>query len=155
MHDAYSPLVFFHHSLRLRTLMVDNQPWFVAHDFARLIGVPDAQSLLAALEPHEQQPLCLEYTRDFHEEVTTISDIGAYKALFHFGKPEHGDIGRWLSEVLVPTLHDYHRVPDAAPRRSSLSFEGRQLGVVRWQGEVWVAWRDLPALMTSGKEVSA
>ena len=155
MHDAYTPLVFFHHSLRLCSLMVDNQPWFVAHDLARLIGHSDAQSLLATLEPYEQQTLCLEYTRGFHEEVTAISDIGAYKALFQFGEPEHGDIRRWLSEVLVPTLHDYHRVPDAAPCRSFMSFEGRQMGVVRWQGEVWVAWRDLPALMTSGKEVSA
>ncbi|MDT4883632.1 hypothetical protein FQZ97_1196890 [compost metagenome] len=56
--------------------------------------------------------------------------------------------------MLVPTLHDYHRVPDAAPHRDKLSFEGRLIGVLRWQGEVWVAWRDLPAFMASGKEVS-
>ncbi len=155
MHDAYTPLVFYRHSLRLRALMVDNQPWFVAHDFARLIGHPDAHSLLQVLQPHEQQTLCLEYTGDFHEDVTAISDIGAYRALFHFGEPEHGDFGRWLSEVLVPTLHDYHRVPDAAPCRDLMSFEGRQIGVAKWQGEVWVAWRDLPAFMASGKEVSA
>ncbi|AOE83969.1 hypothetical protein [Pseudomonas sp. TCU-HL1] len=84
MHDAYTPLVFYRHSLRLRALMVDNQPWFVTHDFARLIGHPDA-----------------------------------------------------------------------APCRDVVSYEGRRIGVVRWQGEVWVAWRDLPAFMTSGKEVSA
>ncbi|BAN47946.1 BRO family protein [Metapseudomonas resinovorans] len=154
MHDAYTPVVFYHHSLRLRAVMVDNQPWFVAHDFARLIGLPDAVPLLPALEPHEQQTLCLGYTQDFHEEVTVISDIGAYRALFQFGKPKHGEVGRWLNAVLVPTLHDYHRVPDAAPRRENLSFEGRLIGVVRWQGEVWVAWRDLPAFMASGKEVS-
>ncbi len=54
-------------------------------------------------------------------------------------------IGRWLSEVLVPTPHEYHRVPDAAPCRDVLSCEGRRIGVVRWQGEVWVACRNLPA----------
>jgi prophage antirepressor-like protein len=155
MHDAFTPLVFVHHNQRLRTLMVDNQPWLVAHDFARLIGHPDAHALLAALAPHEQQTLRLEYTSDFHEEVTAISDFGAYKVLFQFGAPEHGDIGRWLSEVLVPTLHDYHRVPDAAPCRDVMNVQGRRIGVVKWQDEVWVAWRDLPALMTSGKEVSA
>ncbi|BAN47101.1 BRO family protein [Metapseudomonas resinovorans] len=155
MHDAYTPIVFYHHHQRLRAVMVDNQPWFVAHDFARLIGLPDAQSLLQALEPHEQQTLCLGYTHDFHEDVTAISDIGAYRALFQFGGPEHEAVGRWISAVLVPTLHDYHRVPDAAPRRNELSYEGRRIGVVRWQGEVWVAWRDLPAFMVSGKEASA
>ncbi|BAN48065.1 hypothetical protein [Metapseudomonas resinovorans] len=154
MHDAYTPLVFHHHHQRLRALMVDNQPWFIAHDFARLIDLPDAQSLLQALEPHEQQTLRLGYTHDFHEDATAISDIGAYKALFLFGELAQSQIGRWLSEVLVPTLHDYHREPDAAPRRDALSYEGRRIGVVRWQGEVWVAWRDLPAFIGSNKEAS-
>lgn len=155
MQDAFTPLVFYHHHQRLRTVMVDNQPWFVAHDFAQLIGLANALPLLPALAPHEQQTLSLSYTDDFHEEVVVISDIGAYRALFQFGTPKHGDVGRWVNEVLVPTLHDHHRTPDAAPTRETLTYEGQQLGVVRWQGELWVAWRDLPLFMASGKEVSA
>lgn len=154
MQNAYSPLVFYHHQQRLRAVMADNQPWFVAHDFAQLIGLADALPLLPSLQPHEQQTLSLRYTDDFHEEVVVISDIGAYRALFQFGKPKHGDVGRWVNEVLVPTMHDYHRTPDATPARETLIYEGRQLGVVRWQGELWVAWRDLPLFMASGKEVS-
>ncbi|MDU9414894.1 Bro-N domain-containing protein [Pseudomonas sp. zfem005] len=155
MKKVFTPFVFYHHHQRLRAVMIDNQPWFVAHDFAQLIGLADALPLLPALEPHEQQTLSLGYTDDFHEEVVVISDIGAYRALFQFGKPKHGEVGRWLNEVLVPTLHDYHRTPDATPTRETLIYEGRQLGVVRWQGELWVAWRDLPLFMASGKEVSA
>ncbi|WP_044872949.1 BRO family protein [Pseudomonas sp. LFM046] len=155
MHDAYTPLVFFHHNQRLRALMIDNQPWFVAQDVARLIGIRPPRRLLRALEPHERRSVTLEYTDDFHEEVQAINDAGAYKALYRFARPERRDLARWLSDVLVPTLHDYHRVPDASPRRSFMSCEGRQIDVVRWQGEVWVAWRDLPALMASGKEVQA
>ncbi|MDH4557712.1 phage antirepressor [Pseudomonas sp. BN417] len=153
MQDAYTPLVFYRHSHRLRALMIDNQPWFVAQDFAQLIDARHPRRLLRALEPHEKRSITLEYTGDFHEEVQAISDAGAYKALYRFTRPEHRDISRWLSDVLVPTLHDYHRVPDAAPRRSLMSWEGRQIGVVRWQGELWVAWRDLPAFMADGKEV--
>ncbi|MDW3711706.1 MULTISPECIES: Bro-N domain-containing protein [Pseudomonas] len=155
MKNAFTPLVFYHHHQRLRAVMVDNQPWFVAHDFAQLIGLADALPLLPALEPHQQQTLSLSYTDDFHEEVVVISDIGAYRALFQFGKPKHSDVGRWVNEVLVPTMHDYHRTPDAAPTRETLIYEGRQLGVVRWQGELWVAWRDLPLFMANGQEVSA
>ena len=32
MQDAYTPLVYFRNNLRLRAMMIDNQPWFVAHD---------------------------------------------------------------------------------------------------------------------------
>ncbi|WCD78000.1 BRO-N domain-containing protein [Pseudomonas sp. TUM22785] len=155
MKNVFTPLVFYHHQQRLRAVMVDNQPWFVAHDFAQLIGLADALPLLPALEPHEQQTLSLSYTEDFHEEVVVISDIGAYRELFQFSKPKHGDVGRWVNEVLVPTMHDYHRTPDAAPSRETLTYESRRLDVVRWQGELWVAWRDLPLFMASDKEVTA
>jgi prophage antirepressor-like protein len=129
MQDAYTPLVFFRHNLRLRAVMIDNQPWFVAHDFAQLIRVRDPRRLLRALEPHEKRSVALECTSGFHEEVEAINDSGAYKALFRFARPEHGDLGRWLSGVLVPTLHDYHRAPDASPRRSFMSW-----------GSWWIGW---------------
>ncbi|WP_179061938.1 hypothetical protein [Pseudomonas taiwanensis] len=83
-----------------------------------------------------------------------ISDAGADKALFRFARPEHAEISRWLSEVLVPTLHDYHRNPNAEPRRSRISWADQHVNVVRWQRELWVAWRDLPVLLENGTEVS-
>ncbi len=154
MHDAYTPLVFYRHNQRLRAVMIDNQPWFVAHDFSQLIGTRHPRRLISALAPHEQRSVLLEYTNGFREEVEAISDAGAYKALYRLAQPDHGGIGRWLSEVLVPTLHDYHREPDATPRRSFMSWADRQIGVVKWQGELWIAWRDLPTFMAAHKEVS-
>ncbi|AOE84024.1 BRO-N domain-containing protein [Pseudomonas sp. TCU-HL1] len=155
MHDAYTPIVFHHHAHRLRALMIDHQPWFVAHDFARLMGVRNARRLLHALERFEKRTVLLANTSGFHEEVDAISDAGAYKALFRFARPDYAEISRWLSEVLVPTLHDYHRDPGAAPRRAFIHWADRQIGVVRWQRELWVAWRDLPAFMVDGAAVSA
>ncbi|MDH4869728.1 BRO family protein [Pseudomonas sp. BN515] len=155
MHDAYTPNVFYHHAQRLHAVMIDNQPWFVAHDFAELMGIRNSRRLLQALERFEKRTVLLAYTDDFHEEVDAISDAGAYKALFRFARPTSAEISRWLSEVLVPTLHDYHRVPSAEPRRAFISWASRQLGVVSWQRELWVAWRDLPVFIEDGKEVSA
>lgn len=34
MQDAYKPVVFQRHTHQLRTILIDRQPWFVAHDFA-------------------------------------------------------------------------------------------------------------------------
>ncbi|MBD2840007.1 hypothetical protein ID144_23465 [Pseudomonas sp. JM0905a] len=62
------------------------------------------------------------------QEVDAISDAGAYKALFRFARPASVEISRWLSEVLVPTLHDYHRVPSAEPRRAFISWANKQVG---------------------------
>ncbi|MDE3736708.1 BRO family protein [Pseudomonas resinovorans] len=154
MHDAYTPILFHHHTHRLRAVMIDNQPWFVAHDFAQLMGVRNARRLLDALERFERRTVLLASASGFHEDVEAINDAGAYKVLFRFARPAHAEISRWLSEVLVPTLHDYHRDPGAEPRRAFISWANRQVGVVRWQRELWVAWRDLPAFIADGVEVS-
>ncbi|MGF6694660.1 prophage antirepressor-like protein [Metapseudomonas resinovorans] len=153
MHDAYTPIVFHHHTQRLRAVMIDNQPWFVAHDFAQLMGVRNSRRLLDALERFERRTVLLASASGFHEEVEAISDAGAYKVLFRFGRPGYVEISRWLSEVLVPTLHDYHRDLSAEPRRAFLTWDDRKIGVVKWQREVWVAWRDLPVLMKDSQEV--
>ena len=153
MHDAYTPLVFFRHNLRLRAVMIDNQPWFVARDFAKLIGARHPRRMLRSLEPHEKRCVTLKCTSGFLEEVDAISDAGAYKAVYRFARLERWDISRWLSEVLVPTLHDYHRDPDATPRRSFMRWAEHQVEVMRWQGELWIAWRDLPAFLAANQQV--
>ena len=35
MHDAYTATTFLRHNRPLRGLLIDDQPWFVAHDLAR------------------------------------------------------------------------------------------------------------------------
>ncbi|MCY1502733.1 hypothetical protein D9M68_368360 [compost metagenome] len=78
MQDAYRPIVFQRQSHQLRAVMIDNQPWFVAHDFARLIGAHRPWLLPKRMDPHQ-----------------------------------------------------------------------KRVGVVKWQGELWIARRDLPVFMAA------
>ncbi|MGF6691803.1 BRO family protein [Pseudomonas sp. D(2018)] len=149
MHDAYTPVVFQRHTHQLRAVMIDNQPWFVAYDFALLIGAHRPYRLPKRMDPHQKRSVMLQYASGFREEVEVISDAGAYKALYRFGHPEHRVISQWLSEVLVPTLHDYHRAPDATPHRAFMTWANQRIGVVKWQGEIWIARTDLPRFMAA------
>ncbi|MNR03427.1 hypothetical protein D3C85_1193180 [compost metagenome] len=148
MHDAYTPIVFQRHSLQLRALMIDNRPWFVAYDFARLIAAPRALLLARRMPAHQRRTVLLQYDSGTREELDVISDVGAYHALFRFGRC----IGRWLSEEVVPTLHDQHREADVSPRRAFMSWANQRIGVVKWQGELWIARRDLPVFMAAHDE---
>ncbi|MCY1539635.1 hypothetical protein D9M68_752310 [compost metagenome] len=152
MHDAYTPIVFQRHSLQLRAVMIDNRPWFIAYDFARLIAAPRALLLARRMPAHQRRTVLLQYDSGTREELDAISDVGAYHALFRFGHPEHRCIGRWLSEEVVPTLHDQHREADVSPRRAFMSWANQRIGVVKWQGELWIARRDLPVFMAAHDE---
>jgi prophage antirepressor-like protein len=154
MQDAYTPIVFQRHSLQLRAVMIDNRPWFVAYDFARLIAAPRALLLARRMPAHQRRTVLLQYETGTREEMEVISDAGAYNALFRFGHPEHRCIGRWLSEEVVPTLHDQFREVDASPRRAFMSWANQRVGVVQWQGELWIARRDLPIFMAAHDETA-
>ncbi|MNE94763.1 hypothetical protein D3C80_1927690 [compost metagenome] len=55
---------------------------------------------------------------------------------------------------MVPTLHDYHRDPDATPQRAFMTWANQRIGVVKWQGELWIARRDLPRFMAAEDDMA-
>ena len=152
MHDAYTPIVFHRHSRQLRAVMIDHRPWFSGYDFARLIAAPRAHLLARRLVAFQRRTVLLRCDSGTLVEMEMISDQGAYHALFRFGHPEHGLIGQWLSEEVLPTLHDLHREPDASPRRAFMTWADQRVGVVQWQGELWIARRDLPVFMAANDD---
>lgn len=38
MQAPFKPVIFQRHTYQLRAVLIDRQPWFVAHDFALLIN---------------------------------------------------------------------------------------------------------------------
>ncbi|WP_152222289.1 hypothetical protein [Pseudomonas sp. SCB32] len=60
MQDAYKPVVFQHHTYQLRAILIERQPWFVAHDFARLINARRPNSLPKRMDPEQKRSVILE-----------------------------------------------------------------------------------------------
>ncbi|WP_435635495.1 BRO-N domain-containing protein [Pseudomonas solani] len=149
MHDASTPIVFQRHNHQLRTVMVDNQSWFVAHDFARLIGALRPYCMTRLVDPHQRRVVVLRHASGGREEVLAISEAGAYRLLYRFNHPEHRGISRWLSEEVVPTLYDQHRDDEATPRRAYMVWAEHPVNALKWQGELWIARGDLPVFLAA------
>lgn len=101
------------------------------------------------MDPEQKRAVILEYLSGFREEVEVISESGAYKALYRFWHPEHRHIAKWLSDEVLPPLHDTQHIPDAAPHRAFMTWANQRIGVIRWQGEIWIARRDLPTFLAA------
>jgi prophage antirepressor-like protein len=147
MHDAYTPITFQRHNHQLRAVMIDHQPWFVAQDFALLIAARRPYRLPNRMDPEQKRAVKLAYPSGFLEEAEVISESGVFKALYRFWHPEHRSLARWMGEEVLPTLYDAHRAADASPRRAFMSWADQRVGVVKWQGEIWIARRDLPVFL--------
>lgn len=138
MHDAFIPLTFYRHTRPLRALMLDNQPWFVAEDFARILGMQHPRQVLIAC------------ASGLEERVDVISEAGLYKALVRFGHPENPQLERWLNREVIPTLRDANEHDGQVPRRVLLAWQGTRVVMLNWQGELWVPLEDMPSLVRLG-----
>ncbi|MDE3737333.1 Bro-N domain-containing protein [Pseudomonas resinovorans] len=147
MHDAYVPTFFTRHNRPLRGVMIDNQPWFSAYDFARLLGLHHPQSLHRRLKPHETRRVPIRYANGHEEEVQVINEAGLYKALIRFGHPECQQLDEWLTRDVIPTLRDQHAEDYYRPRRVMLSWQSQRLTLLEWQGELWMPWEQVPHYM--------
>jgi Prophage antirepressor len=119
MHTSFTPVIFQRHTHQLRAVLIDRQPWFVAHDFALLINARRPYRLPQRMDPEQKRAVTLEYLSGFREEVEVISESGAYKDLYRFWHPEHRHIAKWLSDEVLPTLHDSSTSPTALPTAPS------------------------------------
>ncbi|MCO6059742.1 Bro-N domain-containing protein [Pseudomonas sp. MOB-449] len=144
MHDAYTPTFFTRHSRPLRGVMIDNQPWFSAYDFARLLGLHHPQALHRRLRPHETRCATICYANGNQETVHLINEAGLYKALIRFGHPECQQLDEWLTREVIPILRDQHAPDTWLPRRVMMSWQSRRLMLLEWQGELWMPWEDAP-----------
>ncbi|BBP83507.1 hypothetical protein PHLH8_31490 [Pseudomonas sp. Pc102] len=149
MHDASIPITFQRHCHQLRAVMIDNRPWFVAIDFALMIAAVRPYRLTKRLYPHQHRFATLRFASGHCEELELISEAGLYRALYRFGHPEHCALSQWLSDEVIPALYDCHREVDASPRRILMTWANQRVGALRWQGELWIARRDLPRFMAA------
>ncbi|WP_165667170.1 BRO-N domain-containing protein [Metapseudomonas otitidis] len=150
MHDTYPALTFLRHNRPLRALMLDNQPWFVAVDFARLLGMQHPQTLHRRVGSDHARRVFLACSSSLEEPVDVISEAGLYKALVRFGHPENAHLERWLTREVIPTLRDAHAADGNAPRRVLLRWQGTRVVMLNWQGELWVPLEDMPSLVHLG-----
>jgi len=154
MHDAYIATTFLRHNRPLRGLLIDDQPWFVAHDLARLLGLHHPQALARRLDAHEARSVLLCAASGAEEWLEVVNEAALYKALIRFGHPENRALGRWLGEQVIPLLRDQGRVDPQRPRRVLMSWRSQRVTLLDWQGELWVPLQQLPTFSPCSGEGS-
>ena len=90
---------------KIRTTVIDGEPWFVAKDVCDVLGLEQVSRALQGLEkdsgllkvPHPQNPYkCLE--------VNGVNEPGLYKLIFKSRKPEAEAFQEWVFHEVLPSI---------------------------------------------------
>ena len=88
----------------VRSMTDENgNPWFVAKDVCKVLGLEKYRDAVARLDEDERGSVIVD-TLGGPQEMTTISESGLYALVFRSRKPEAKAFSKWVRSEVLPTL---------------------------------------------------
>ena len=117
--------VFEYEKNEVRTVVIDDQPWWVAKDICDALGLGNVSMSTDRLKPNEKlisKVLISGQNRD----VTLINESGLYKIIIRSNKPEAEQFTDWITSEVLPSI------------RKTGSYTTNASPLTDWQKEVEV-----------------
>ena len=95
--------VFTYDNSQLRTVVINDEPWFVAADVARLLGYRMASDMTRRLDEDDRGTRSVR-TPSGQQEMTVISEAGLYAAILGSQVPGAREFKRWITHEVLPAI---------------------------------------------------
>ena len=87
----------------VRTLNIDNEPWFVAADVCKALSIANSRDAVARLDDDEKG-VALTDTLGGVQNLTTVNEPGLYTLVLGSRKPEAKAFKRWITHDVIPSI---------------------------------------------------
>lgn len=88
----------------IRTIVIDNDPWFVGNDVSRALGYKDLYSALRHNVDDEDKRLCPVSSTSGTQETMVISESGLYSLIFGSKLEKAKEFKRWVTSEILPSI---------------------------------------------------
>lgn len=95
--------IFNYQEKKVRTVIKDGEPWFVAKDVCDILKIFDTWSAILRL-PENMKGTDSIRTLGGIQEMNVISEAGVYKLVFTSRKPEAEKFTDWLASEVIPSI---------------------------------------------------
>lgn len=118
-----TPAVFtYGDTQQVRTLVLDDQPWFGAKDVCDVLGLANSRDALKNLDDDEVMVSRIATPSRGRQQMQLVNESGLYNLIFRSRKPQARAFRRWVTSEVLPSIRrtgGYAPRPahNAAPRR--------------------------------------
>ena len=88
---------FIYNGMDVRTAVVNGEPWFVAADVCRILGIANPSDALSRLDDDEKNTLVLTEGIPGNPEKRVVNEPGLYTLILSSRKPEARAFKRWVT----------------------------------------------------------
>lgn len=98
---------FVYDSKSVRTIVIDNQPWFVAKDVCEILEISNNRDALSRLDADEKNTVALTDGNRGNPNQTVINEAGLYTLIMSSRKPEAKQFKRWITHEVIPSIRKH------------------------------------------------
>ena len=98
----------------IRTIMIDDEPWFVGKDVAKALGYSNSRDALAKHVDSEDKGVSKCDTLGGAQELTVINVSGLYALIYGSKLKSAKDFKRWVTSEVLPSIrkHGTYMLPE-------------------------------------------
>lgn len=91
----------------VRTLLIDNEPYFVGKDVAEVLGYSNTRDALNRHVDDEDKGVTKHDTLGGKQDITIINESGLYSLILKSKLPTAKQFKRWVTSVILPTIRKH------------------------------------------------
>ena len=88
----------------IRTLNIDNEPWFVGKDVATALGYANSRKAIGDHVDDEDKGVTNRYPTTNHQPMVIINESGLYSLVLSSKLPSAKKFKRWVTSEVLPTI---------------------------------------------------
>lgn len=106
--------VFDFQGNKLRTLVINNQPWFVAKDVCDILNHSNHKVAISRLDVDEVSKVYLADSLGRRQLTNVVNEPGLYALILTSNKPEAKQFKRWVTHEVIPSIrkHGAYMAPE-------------------------------------------
>ncbi|OSX53652.1 BRO family protein [Anoxybacillus ayderensis] len=96
--------VFTYSGSQVRTIIRDDEVWFVAKDVCDILNHSNHKMAVSRLDEDEVNKVYLIDSLGRQQQTTVVNEAGLYSLILTSNKPEARQFKRWITHEVIPTI---------------------------------------------------
>jgi anti-repressor protein len=96
--------VFIYSGNQVRTIIRDNEVWFVAKDVCEVLEIKNPSDALRRLDDDEKATIALTDSGGRPYKLGIVNEPGLYTLILGSRKPEAKEFKRWITHEVIPSI---------------------------------------------------
>lgn len=112
----------------VRTLLIDNEPYFIGKDVAKVLGYERADNAIRSHVDAEDKLTHQISASDQRRNMTLINESGLYSLILSSKLPQAKEFKRWVTKEVLPSIRKTggYKVPSSPMEALQLMFDAQK-----------------------------